>query len=89
MNACAARLKTDSTSALESWIAPQAVDGEGSAMLLLRDGRVIGEGDLGIEAVGEHAFVLMDKRVTDAHVAECKARQFDEKAVIAGHPAGL
>jgi hypothetical protein len=47
-----------------------------------RDGCIITQGDLGIEAVREHTFVCMHQLIIDAHVAELQGWQFDKETVV-------
>ena len=66
----------------------QRINAERAAILLLGDGRVVGEFDLGIEAAREHAFVGVDHRLADAHVLQLQARQGGQKRIGAGIQSG-
>ena len=54
---------------------------EGTPVLLLGDGRVVAQGDLGVEAVRQHALVLLHKIVVDAHVPEREARELRDQRI--------
>jgi hypothetical protein len=66
----------------------QRVDAERAAVLLLSDGRVVGQFDFGIEAACEHAFVAVDHRLADAHVLQLQARQGGHEGIGAGIESG-
>ena len=54
---------------------PHRLDPEGLAARLLAERGDVLEGDLGVEAAGEHPVVLVDQLVGDVDVAELEARQ--------------
>ena len=67
----------------------QAADAEGPSPVLLGDGRVVGQADLGVEAAGEHAFVLRYQLSGDAHIGEAQAGQRGHIGVALGiQPCG-
>ena len=53
----------------------QRFNAERAAILLLGDGRVVGEFDLCIEAAREHSFIGVDHLLVDPHVLQLQARQ--------------
>ena len=67
---------------------PHGRDAERASLFLLRDHRVVLQGDLRVESIGEHPLVLSDELGLDANVAEAKAGQFGQIAVVFGIQAG-
>ena len=66
----------------------QRINAERAAVLLLGDGRVVGEFDLRIEAPREHSFIGVDHLLPDAHVLQLQARQRGQKRICAGIQSG-
>ena len=67
----------------------QAADAEGAPPVLLGDGCIVGQADLGVEAAGEHAFVLRHQLSGDAHIGEAQAGQRGHVGVAFGiQPCG-
>ena len=66
----------------------QRINAERAAVLLLGDGRVVGEFDLRIEAAREHSFIGVDHLLPDAHVLQLQARQRGQKRIGAGIQSG-
>ena len=71
-----------STSDFDIWIGRRAVDLERPPAFLLRDDPVVGERDLGIEAVGQHPLIVAHQLIVDADVPQVQARQFRDVAVV-------
>ena len=61
---------------------PQGVDLERPPAFLLRDDAVVGERDLGVEAVRQHPLVVAHQLVVDADIPQVQARQFGDVAVV-------
>jgi hypothetical protein len=59
-----------------------ALDAERPPLLLLGDQRIVLERDLGVEAVGQHALVVLDEPVGDLHVGEAEAWELGDVAVV-------
>ena len=53
----------------------QRGDGEWAAIFLLSDDRIVRQIDLGVEAAGQHALVLLHELIVDAHISQLQARQ--------------
>ena len=71
-----------STSDFDIWIGRRAVHLERSAAFLLRDDPVVGERDLGIEAVGQHPLIVAHQLIVDADIPQVQAREFGDVAII-------
>ena len=63
---------------------PQAVYSERAPILLLSDGCVIAQRDLGIKAVGQHTFVLFHQVIVDADVPQRQAGEFGDERIGPG-----
>jgi hypothetical protein len=55
---------------------------------LLRDDAVVGECDLGIEAVRQHSFIVANRLIVDPNIPEIQARKFCDVAIILRVEAG-
>ena len=66
----------------------QRVNAERAAILLLGDGRVVGEFYLRVEAARQHSFIGVDHLWGNAHVLQLQARQSGHERIGARHPIG-